>query len=91
MARYSVNGARIRETRLSKGIRSKDLAREAGISEGTLLAIEEGKRQATEGTLLSIAKALGIRADELLAVGPAVPHRAPAEEEANEADAKEEA
>jgi transcriptional regulator with XRE-family HTH domain len=67
MARYSVKGRMIREIRLSKGIGSKDLAKMAGIAEGTLLAIEEGKRQATEETLFSVAKALGVKADEILA------------------------
>lgn len=67
MARYALNGRKLREIRLSKGTGSKDLAEKAGIAERTLLEIEEGKRQATEETLFAVAKALEVHADELLA------------------------
>lgn len=60
MARYSVNGRRIREIRLGKSIGSKDLAARAGVSERTLLEIEEGKRQATEETLFSVCRQLEV-------------------------------
>ena len=70
MARYALNGRKLREIRLSKGVGSKDLAQRAGVSERTLLEIEEGKRHATEETLFAVAQALGVKADELLAEDP---------------------
>lgn len=85
MARYSVNGRKLREIRLSKGVGSKDLAKRAGITERTLLNIEEGKTQATEETLLSVCKALKIEAGSLLADEPPAPVPAPAK---GDADAK---
>lgn len=85
MARYSVNGRKVREARLSKGVGSKDLAKKAGISERTLLEIEEGKRQATEETFFAICKALKLDAGEALADVPTAPAAAPAK---GDADAK---
>lgn len=87
MARYSVNGRKIRETRLSKGIGSKDLAKKAGISERTLLEIEKGMTQATEETFFGICKALKIDAGECLADEPVAPVPAPAKGDADAAKA----
>jgi transcriptional regulator with XRE-family HTH domain len=87
MARYSVNGRKIREIRLTKGIGSKDLAKKAGISERTLLEIEEGRRQATEETFFAVCKALKIDAGECLADEAAPSGPAPAKGDANAAKA----
>lgn len=84
MARYSVNGRRLREIRLSKGMGSKKLAEMAGIAERTLLEVEEGKRQATEETLFAVCKALKVDAGTLLADEPTAP---PAAAPAGGADA----
>jgi len=78
MARYSVNGRKLHEIRLSKLVGSKKLAETAGISERTLLEIEEGKRQVTEETLFGICKALKVDAGTLIADEPAVVIPAPA-------------
>lgn len=60
-------GARIRALR---GDRSQeDLAQQAGISDGTLSAIERGRSDPRLGTLLRLAQALGLSSVEEL-LGP---------------------
>lgn len=52
-------GRRIKERREARGLKQEELALEAGITQGTLSAIERGKTKNPEaGTLLNIASAL---------------------------------
>lgn len=47
--------------RAERGLSQEDLARRAGIPRPNLSAIERGKRDLTLGTLLGLARALGVR------------------------------
>lgn len=67
MAWVHVNGRRLKETRLDKGLTSKALAEKSGVKERTILEIEDDGRQTREETLLALAKALEIKVSDLLA------------------------
>lgn len=58
-------GRRIRETRLSKGISSKELAFEAGINPSFLNYIETGRKAPSMATLVKLAQALGVEVPRL--------------------------
>ncbi len=53
-----VDPQRVRALREAKGMSTRALAREAGVSTETIYAIEHGKRQPSVTTLDKIAKAL---------------------------------
>lgn len=53
-------GKNIRNLRKSKGIKQKDIAKQAGISNSFLCDIEAGRNQPSISTLLRIADALEI-------------------------------
>ena len=50
----------LRRLRLGKGWSLRDLAAEAGVSVGTLLAIEKRRRVARPSTMRRVAAALGV-------------------------------
>jgi XRE family transcriptional regulator, fatty acid utilization regulator len=56
---------KVRELRHKKGMTTRGLAGEAGISTETLNAIEHGKRQVQVRTLAKVAKALGVEVKDL--------------------------
>ncbi|MFW2587833.1 helix-turn-helix domain-containing protein [Sagittula sp. SSi028] len=60
MARDTLTGSRIRERRISQGMRQADLARSAGISASYLNLIEHNRRRIGGKLLLEIAQALGV-------------------------------
>jgi len=51
---------KVRQIRESKGMTTRSLAREAGVSTETIYSIEHGRRQPTVTTLGKIARALGV-------------------------------
>ena len=58
---------RLQERRAELGLSQAELARRAGVSQSSLLRVEEGGRSCTVGTLAKLAKGLGIEPAELLA------------------------
>ncbi len=62
-----IDPQKVSELRKSKGMTTRALAREAGISTETLHAIEHGRRQPQVRTLDKIARALGVEAKDLFA------------------------
>ncbi len=56
---------KVRQLRQAKGMTTRGLAREAGISTETLNAIEHGRRQVQVRTLEKIARALGVEVKDL--------------------------
>lgn len=69
----SVDGGKIRQLRLMKGLMTSELAEKVGITERAMVEIEDGKRQIREKTLFSICKALEIDVAAFLNVAPAAP------------------
>jgi XRE family aerobic/anaerobic benzoate catabolism transcriptional regulator len=59
-------GKRIRELRKARGWRQLDLAEQAGINENYVSDLELGRKEACLRTLLTLARAFGIKLDELL-------------------------
>jgi len=59
-------GLRIRELRLSKGLKQGELAQRAGISASYLNLIEYNRRKAKPETVAALAAALGLEADAIL-------------------------
>jgi DNA-binding XRE family transcriptional regulator len=55
-----IDPQKIQQMRKSKGLTTRGLAREAGISTETVYSIEHGKRQPSVTTLTKIARALGV-------------------------------
>jgi transcriptional regulator with XRE-family HTH domain len=55
-----VDPQKVRALREAKGMSTRALAREAGVSTETIYAIEHGKRQPSVTTLDKIAKALDV-------------------------------
>lgn len=60
----AVKGATVRTLRLSLGWSQEDLARQAGIRQGTVSAIERGGR-ARPSTVRLVAEALGVTVPEV--------------------------
>lgn len=56
-------GLRIKNARLRRDISVKDLAEQAGISEGTLYAIEKGKETVSIGAYAAVLTVLGLDKD----------------------------
>lgn len=59
-------GERVRQSRQSAGLTQEELARAANIGRVTLIRLERGEQSPRFKTLNAIAKALGIRARDLL-------------------------
>jgi DNA-binding XRE family transcriptional regulator len=60
-----IDSQKIKSMRESKGMTTRGLAKEAGISTETIFAIEHGRRQPTVTTLDKIAKALDAEVKDL--------------------------
>ena len=60
-----IDARKVRKLRESKGMSTRVLAREAGISTETLNAIEHDRRQVQVRTLAKLAKALGVEVKDL--------------------------
>ena len=60
MIRCMIDPQKFRNLRTSKGMTTRGLAKEAGVSTETINAIEHGRRQPTVTTLDKIAKALDV-------------------------------
>jgi len=58
-------GTAIRQLRETRGGSQEDLAHEAGVTTGTLSAIERGRSNPTWGTVKGIARALDVSLSEL--------------------------
>ena len=65
MIRRMIDSQKIKSMRESKGMTTRGLAKEAGISTETIFAIEHGRRQPTVTTLDKIAKALDAEVKDL--------------------------
>jgi transcriptional regulator with XRE-family HTH domain len=59
-------GQRIRKLRKARGWRQLDLAEQAGINENYVSDLELGRKEACLRTLATLARAFGIKLDELL-------------------------
>jgi transcriptional regulator with XRE-family HTH domain len=60
-------GAALRRTRLAAGLSQEQLALEAGVQRNFISLIELGRNQPTISTVAKLARALGIKASELVA------------------------
>ena len=60
-ALFSEIGALIKEARVRKGLSQKELARMVGMKQPDISTIEEGKKNATLGTLFRLCNILGIK------------------------------
>lgn len=60
MAQVSIDGPKLKQLRMTKGVTAEDLAKKCGIAEKSILEIEAGGRQPREATLLAICKALDL-------------------------------
>lgn len=60
-------GAALRRVRLSAGLSQEQLALEAGVQRNFISLIELGHNQPTIGTICRLARALGMKASELVA------------------------
>jgi transcriptional regulator with XRE-family HTH domain len=56
-----VDPQKFKQIRESRGMSTRALAREAGVSTETLNAIEHGRRQVQVRTLTKLARALGVK------------------------------
>ena len=59
-------GQRIRKLRKARGWRQLDLAEQAGINENYVSDLELGRKEACLKTLSTLARAFGMKLDELL-------------------------
>ena len=59
-------GANIRRIRLEKGLMQKEFSKKVGLDPAYLSNIETGKMNVTVLTLEKIAKALGVKVEELM-------------------------
>jgi transcriptional regulator with XRE-family HTH domain len=55
-----IDPQKFKQLRESKGMTTRGLAREAGVSTETINAIEHGRRQSRVATLDKLARALGV-------------------------------
>lgn len=60
-------GAALRRVRLAAGMTQEQLGLEAGVQRNFISLIETGQNQPTIGTVAKLARALGMRASELVA------------------------
>jgi len=63
------NTSRLRELRDQAALSQEDLAKESGVSRGTIADLEAGKRPARPSTRRKLAKALGVEPVELMDSG----------------------
>jgi transcriptional regulator with XRE-family HTH domain len=56
-------GSRLRRLRLEAGVQQGDLASRSGVAQSTISKIEHGYRLPHQGTLLTLARALGLDDD----------------------------
>jgi transcriptional regulator with XRE-family HTH domain len=68
-------GAALRRVRLSRGLTQEGLGLEAGVQRNFISLIETGQNQPTIGTITKLARALGLRASELVAEAEKEPAR----------------
>lgn len=69
-------GAALRRLRLAAGMSQEQLGLEAGVQRNFISLIETGQNQPTISTIVKLARALGIKASELVAEAEAeVDHR----------------
>ena len=71
-------GAALRQVRLAAGLSQEQLGLEAGVQRNFISPIETGQNQPTITTIAKLARALGMKASELVAVAegtPAKPRR----------------
>jgi transcriptional regulator with XRE-family HTH domain len=66
-------GRRIRELRHARGMTLNDLSDRVGLTKGQVSRIENGKVSSPVGTLVQIAKGLGVTLGDLFAPDPALP------------------
>jgi transcriptional regulator with XRE-family HTH domain len=66
MSESDAFGLRMRELRSECGVSQDDLARRTGIHPTAIGRLEHGKREPRLGTILRIARGLGVRPGELL-------------------------
>ena len=64
-------GAALRRLRLSAGMSQERLGLEAGVQRNFVSLIETGQNQPTIGTISKLARALGMKASELVAAAEA--------------------
>lgn len=60
-------GAALRRVRLAAGLTQEQLALQAGVQRNFVSLIETGQNQPTITTIVKLAKALGMKASELVA------------------------
>lgn len=60
-------GAALRRVRLAVGLTQEQLGLESGVQRNFISLIETGQNQPTIGTIAKLARALGMRASELVA------------------------
>jgi transcriptional regulator with XRE-family HTH domain len=60
MIMIMIDATKIRQIREARGMSTRQLAAEAGISTETVYSVEHGKRQPSMRTLGKIARALGV-------------------------------
>lgn len=68
-------GAALRRMRLAARMSQEQLALEAGVQRNFISLIETGQNQPTIGTIAKLARALGMKASELVAAAESRPHR----------------
>ncbi|MBW6395806.1 helix-turn-helix domain-containing protein [Thermus sp. SYSU G05001] len=61
-------GKRVRELRERAGLSQHELAKRAGLTQGMIWQIEEGRKRPSVASLLAIARALNVSPSELLPV-----------------------
>lgn len=60
-------GAALRRVRLAAGMSQEQLGLESGVQRNFISLIETGQNQPTIGTIVRLARALGMKASELVA------------------------
>lgn len=60
---------RLRQLRAERALSQDDLERLSGVAQGTISALEIGKRPARHRTIRRLAEALGVEPREILAKG----------------------
>ena len=70
-------GAALRRLRLAAGMTQEQLGLEAGVQRNFISLIELGQNQPTIGTILKLARALGLKASELVAEAESAGHAGP--------------
>lgn len=66
-------GAALRRVRLAAGMTQEQLALESGVQRNFISLIETGQNQPTITTIAKLARALGIKASELVAAAEPAP------------------